>query len=162
MAQNENENEAIEMSIEGAPEMDFSDMEPEAIEALQMIDEIVRSAEMEAAMSSQEEDPELLLRNSKEEQQNRIEALGRKALAGIGEISDYLNPVHKAGGAAMKPEPFLALSRIAGLTYREILGQRTRFTKIERTLAAQAAELRKLSIDVGYLTNLLDPKNAKH
>lgn len=156
MAENETKNEAMEMSIEGELEM-----EPEAIEALRIIDEIGRSAEPEAAMSSQKEDPELLLRQSKEEQQDRIEALGRKALSGIGEITDYLNPVHKAGGAAMKPEPLLALSRIAGLTYREVLAQRTRFTKIEQTLAAQAVEMRNLSIDVRSLINLLDPKNAK-
>lgn len=152
--------EMAEEPEEGATGDDLSDLEPEALAALLMLDEVVRSAELEAAMSPQDGDPEVLLGTSKEEQQDRIEAIGRKSLIGIGQITDYLNPIHEAGEAAT-PQPLLALSRVMGLTYREVLSQRTRFAKIERMLAAQEVELRNLSVDVGSLTNLLGPKNAK-
>ena len=153
--------EASDGPFDGTTAVDSAEMQPEALEALRMLDEVMGSLELELAESPGAEEPEVLASLSKDDQQDRIEYRGKKALEGIAEIADYLNPVHATDGAAPKPQPLLALMKVAGLIYREVWAQRSRFATIERTLARQADEIRTLSIDVGSLTNLLHADEAE-
>ena len=137
------------------------DLEPEAIEALQLLEEQERLMELEASISPESGEAETPPSLDKESQGDRIEHLSKKALRGITEIADHLNPVHKASGNAVRPEPLRILVKSANLMVREIWMQRCRLAAIEKTMAQQAADLQTLKNDLSFLVNMLHSDEAE-
>ncbi len=137
------------------------DIEPEAIEALQSLEEQERLMELEAATSPEPEEGETPLSLDKQSQGDRIEHLSAKALRGITEIADHLNPVHKASGNAVRPEPLRILVKSANLMVREIWTQRSRLAALEKTMKEQAADLKTLKNDLSFLVNMLHSDEAE-
>ena len=137
------------------------DIELETIEALRSLEEQERLMELEAATSPEPGEAETPPSLDKESQGDRIEHLSKKALRGITEIADHLNPVHKASGNAVRPEPLRILVKSANLMVREIWTQRCRLAAIEKTMAQQAADLKTLKNDLSFLINMLHSDEAE-
>ena len=163
MTANEGVDGAAEAPNDGAAAANSypPDIEPETIEALRALEEQERLMELEAATSPEPGRAETPLSLDKESQGDRIEHLSKKALRGITEIADHLNPVHKASGKAVRPEPLRILVKSANLMVREIWTQRCRLAAIEETMAQQAADLKTLKNDLSFLINMLHSDEAE-